>query len=293
MDEDDALTAFLDIALHDDAELRELRVQQHAGRQPFRVVQQGVDVEIYFDDVLFFRMFIGLGHMRVAFGLLGLLLRAQGPFLLLEGALGGLQGFALFGTAARWRLLRLLLDSLSGLTLYAAYGIQHLLGFHEHLFDGAVVAHDVIHQCRLSEERRGLEDMQFVELHSVQTQFHAHGRLEAEGLVLFPSNQLHGKMLQVVEHGTVEGLQQLLGVGLDDTLPAQMPCGALTVGKGGADIVVGVVDEICLETCVSELASVFRHESQAYVQQLTALALLRLWLVSDGAVGRVIPCIIL
>ena len=47
VEEIQALTLLLDVAVHNDAELRELGVEQHIRREPCRVVKQCIDMEVH------------------------------------------------------------------------------------------------------------------------------------------------------------------------------------------------------------------------------------------------------
>ena len=89
VDEDDLLPLLADVAVHDDAKLRELGVQQYGGREPCGVVEERIDMEVNLEDLCRgqgLRGRAGLGGRgglrggggRLVLGLLGLLLGGLG-----------------------------------------------------------------------------------------------------------------------------------------------------------------------------------------------------------------------
>ena len=134
--------------------------------------------------------------------------------------------------------------------------------------------------------------MQLVELHHVEPQLHADGGLQHERLVLLPCHDLHGQPLQVIELRTVEGLDERFGVGFEGRLPTQMPCRPLCRGQHDAQVVVGIVDDVCLEARRCQLTGILGYECETHVEHVTALSLHRLGLEGHRSVGRVIILII-
>ena len=129
--------------------------------------------------------------------------------------------------------------------------------------------------------------MEFVELHGVQTQLYADGRLQHERLVLLPGDELYAESLEVIEYRAVERLYELLGIRLHGSLPTQVPSGTLVISQDNADEVVAVVDEIALEASGCQLTRVLGNEGKADIQVLATLAFLGLRLESNRMVGRI------
>ena len=147
-------------------------------------------------------------------------------------------------------------------------GILQILGRDVHLAGKLVIAHHVVEQSRRLEEIARLESVQLVELHGVDAQLHAHGRLEDKRRAVLEGNELDTDALVVVQLGFLELLQEVLHVRLHHPVRTHAPGVSLRAEVGVIEVIVGVVHQISLERRGADGFDVHRHEGQEDVQSV-------------------------
>ena len=161
-----------------------------------------------------------------------------------------------------------------------------LVGIDKEGLDGLVVLNERVDEGGLLEEIVLLEGVELVELHGIDTQLHVDGWLQQEGLLALVGQDLHAYALQLGKDLASELFNIELGIGLYLGGGSKMPAVGSRRKIGETHVVVGVVDEICLEAGLRQFLDIDWHEGQIGRKLFAAFALFGLRTKRDGHVGR-------
>ena len=234
MDKDDALFTLLAVLVHHLAKAVELVVEYLAVAQATRIIEQLLGVQVNLQDA------VATAALRLTRGALGrAITRSRGVAMSRSGLVG--------------------LDLLN----------QRLLqrgSIHIDLLHGAIVSHQIINQGRRAEEVALHEGMNLIELHHIESDLHAHCRLELKRPLVLEGNELHGHTLALVERALLKLLQQQLGVGLNSPHGAHRPSLSLGREVGIVEAEVTVVHQISLKGGGAHRLDIHRHKGQTDVE---------------------------
>ena len=149
-----------------------------------------------------------------------------------------------------------------------------------------VVFYECIDERRLLEEGVLTEGMKLIELHRIHAHISIDRRFQQEVLVALVGYELDAAMLKLIEILSPELLDKLFGVGFYLTFCTNLPGCALSSKISIAEILIGVVDQISLKTCLHQLLYIHRHEGQEGTQLVATFPLLWFRLEGDRLINR-------
>ena len=136
------------------------------------------------------------------------------------------------------------------------------------MFSGNIILYYIVNQCRRFKELRLLECMQFIELHRINTEFHAYCRLHSKRTPFLKSNKLHSYVFTIIQFCFFKFFQQEFCIRLYYSIGTDFPCFSFGTEIGIIQIIVTVIHQISFKRSRADCFDIFRNESQKNIQHI-------------------------